>query len=186
MLDPYAWQRVSESPGRGSGRIDLWTVAWRITEEHPVNGIGLNNFGVVAADYVRDVGPLERVDLIADRPHSVHNAYLQFLAETGVVGLLLFSIFAVGCLYAGWRAAARVSVDRETRPRGDRTRHRDRDGRHARGRHFRRQQRRPASLGAVRTRPGSAGRREQPRRRKAEPDPAVICDPACVRSALGD
>ena len=106
MLDPTSWQRVTEPPGRGTGRIDLWTVAWGITEEHPVNGIGLNNYGVVAADYVRDVGPLERVDLISDRPHSVHNAYLQFLAETGVVGLLLFSIFAVGCLYAGWRAAA--------------------------------------------------------------------------------
>ena len=28
----------------GSGRQDLWEVGWRIFEDKPVNGVGLNNF----------------------------------------------------------------------------------------------------------------------------------------------
>jgi O-antigen ligase len=106
-LDPHAWQRVTRPDARGAGRIDLWTVAWNISGDHPINGIGIRNFGVVAPDYVRTVGPLEHVDLVADRPRVVHNTYLQFLAETGIVGLSLFVILTLGCLRAGLKAAGR-------------------------------------------------------------------------------
>lgn len=105
MLDPSSWQRVTADPGRGSGRLDLWTVAWGVAGDHPVAGVGLNNFTAVAPDYVRSVGPLQRVDIVADQPHVVHNLYLQLVAETGIVGLLCFVVFAAGCLYACWRAA---------------------------------------------------------------------------------
>ena len=105
MLDPTSWQRIASDPGRGSGRLDLWTVAWNMAGDHPVAGVGLNNYTVVAPDYVRRVGPLQRVDLVADQPHVVHNLYLQLLAEIGIVGLVCFVVFAIGCLYAAWRAA---------------------------------------------------------------------------------
>jgi O-antigen ligase len=106
-FNPDAWQRVTKPDSRGTGRIDLWTVAWNISADHPFTGIGLRNFGVVAQDYTRKVGPLERVDLIADRPKVVHNTYLQLLAETGIVGLSLFAVLVLGCLRAGLRAAGR-------------------------------------------------------------------------------
>jgi O-antigen ligase len=105
MLDSSAWDRVTADPGRGSGRVDIWTVAWHVAQDNPGMGVGLNNFNVVAPDYVRDSGPLQRVDLIADRPHFVHNIYLQYVAETGIVGLAFFVVFAGSCLYACWQAA---------------------------------------------------------------------------------
>ena len=108
-LAPAAWERVTTIEN-GSGRTDLWTVAWRVVEEHPFAGVGLNNFVVVAGDYVREPGELTRVGLIAEDPHFVHNSYLQVLAENGIVGLLLFAAFIVGGLRAAWRAAGRLAA----------------------------------------------------------------------------
>jgi hypothetical protein len=108
-LYPSAWDR-SPSAGWGSGRAGLWTVAWQMAGDHPLTGVGPDNYPEVAGDYVRDVGPLEGVDLIAVDPHEAHNLYLQMLAETGVVGLALFVAFAVACLHSAWRAARRFTA----------------------------------------------------------------------------
>jgi O-antigen ligase len=105
-ISPTAWDRVTDFDNGGSGRSDLWTVAWRMTEANSVNGVGLNNYPAVADEYVREPGAVERADLIVDNPHVVHNAYLQLLAETGVIGLALFLAIALGSLAASWRAAA--------------------------------------------------------------------------------
>jgi O-antigen ligase len=108
-LNPSAWAR-SSSLEAGSGRADLWKVAWHMAGDHPLTGVGPDNYPEVAGDYVRDVGPLQDVDLIAVEPHEAHNLYLQLLAETGVVGLALFVAFAVACLRSAWRAAQRFTV----------------------------------------------------------------------------
>jgi O-antigen ligase len=102
--NPDAWKRISSFNNGGSGRSDLWTVAWRVFEDHPVAGAGLNNFEVVAGDYIRRPGVLQRGDLIVDHPHVVHNTYLQLLAENGVIGCALFLAVVVGCLWAAWKA----------------------------------------------------------------------------------
>jgi O-antigen ligase len=106
-LNPGSWERVTQTdPTSGTGRVDIWNVAWNVFKDHPVSGVGLNNFGRVAGDYVREVGPLEDVDLVVKAPdRSVHNSYLQFLAENGVVGLVLFAFVALGCLRAAMSAA---------------------------------------------------------------------------------
>jgi O-antigen ligase len=103
-LSPTAWERVTTFDD-GSGRSDIWTVAWRVVEDHPFAGVGLNNFVVIAGDYVREPGELTRVRLIAEVPHFVHNLYLQVLAESGIVGLLLYASFILGTLRAAWQAA---------------------------------------------------------------------------------
>jgi O-antigen ligase len=105
---PAAWERVSQPDTRGSGRSDLWTVAWRVADDHPFLGVGINNFGAVAGDYVREPGLLFDVGLIAEDPHTVHNLYLQLLAENGIPGVSLFAIFAVACLAAALSAARRL------------------------------------------------------------------------------
>ena len=91
----------------GSGRSDLWTVAWRVAKDHPVAGVGLENYQVVAPEYVREPGKLTFVDLISDKPHVVHNTYLGLLAECGVIGLALFVALVLAALNSARRAAQR-------------------------------------------------------------------------------
>ena len=119
--NPAALERLqSAGEDRGSGREDIWLVARRVSWDHPVGGVGLDNFTVRSREYVRRPGTLEYVELIVDRPHVVHNTYLQMLAETGIVGLGLFLAIlatAVGSAiraarvfhHAGERALARIS-----------------------------------------------------------------------------
>jgi O-antigen ligase len=98
---PAAWQRITDTRDAGNGRSDLWSVAWQMTTDHPVLGVGLNNYRAVAPDYTRKPGQLVYVQLIAEDPHFVHNAYLQMLSELGFAGLLLM----LGVIGASLRAA---------------------------------------------------------------------------------
>ena len=109
-LNPHAWERITHFDTAGNGRSDLWQVAWRMAEDHPVAGVGLNNFTFESRRYVSQPGKLEFVALIVERPHVAHNTYLQFLAETGVVGLLLFLAVMLACLRAAWAAARRFQL----------------------------------------------------------------------------
>ena len=101
---PDAWDRVTDF-NDDNGRSSLWTVATRMAEDNPVGGVGLNNFVVHSADYVREPGSLEHLKLVVERPHVPHNTYLQILAETGIVGLSLFVLFCAGCVRAALLAA---------------------------------------------------------------------------------
>ena len=103
-LSPSALSRVTSLGDGGTGRTTLWLVAWRMAKNYAPEGAGLNNFRVLAPDYVRQPGSLRYVQQI-DKPHVVHNAYLELLAETGVIGLSLFLAVAGACLAAAHRAA---------------------------------------------------------------------------------
>lgn len=104
---PSSWQRVTASQDGGSGRTEIWDVAWRVVEAQPIAGVGLAQFPVVSPDYIREPGALSRADLFVDKQIVVHNVYLQLWAETGIIGLLLFLSVAVRSLLAGRRAADR-------------------------------------------------------------------------------
>jgi len=97
---PTAWNRIVTTELEGTGRADLWTVGWRMFRDHPVAGVGMHNYSIRAGDYVREPGTLESVELIADRPHEPHNVFLGLLAETGIVGLLLYLMLVLACLAA--------------------------------------------------------------------------------------
>jgi O-antigen ligase len=105
-VSPQAPSHVFELNDGGAGRSTLWLVAWRVGKANPVGGAGLDNFRTVAPRYVRQPGTLRYVEKITDRPHVVHNTYLQLLAETGLVGLSLFLAVVTACLAAAWRAAS--------------------------------------------------------------------------------
>ncbi len=86
---PEARDRVQSV--ESSGRLDLWTVGWRMVEDRPVAGVGAGNFPVVSARYLRaEPGGLTRGDLIIEDPRTVHNMYLEVMAELGVIGFTLF------------------------------------------------------------------------------------------------
>jgi tetratricopeptide (TPR) repeat protein len=79
--------------GLGSNRYDFYRVAVRVFRDHPVAGIGADNF---FQQYLRDGHS-------AETPSFPHSIELRALTQTGVVGaLLLFGAFAAA-LAAVWR-----------------------------------------------------------------------------------
>jgi O-antigen ligase/polysaccharide polymerase Wzy-like membrane protein len=76
--------------GFGSNRHDLYRVALHEIEHHPVQGVGSDNFAV---DYLRE----RRTDEEPLYPHSIE---LKVVAQTGVVGGLLFLGFLVSAVLA--------------------------------------------------------------------------------------
>jgi O-Antigen ligase len=76
--------------GFGSNRHDLWRVALREIQRDPVQGVGADNFAV---DYLRE----RRTDEEPLYPHSIE---LRILAQTGIVGGLLFLGFLVSAVLA--------------------------------------------------------------------------------------
>jgi O-antigen ligase len=97
-----------------AGRTDLWTVALRMFDSHPMVGVGSGNFPVSSVDYVSRPGDITRADLIVDTPLATHNVYLQLLAEVGIPGLLAFVSLFVVAAGSALRAAARFARARQT------------------------------------------------------------------------
>jgi O-antigen ligase len=112
---PAAFDRITGFDEEGTGREELWSVAWAMAQDHPVLGVGLENFKVHAEEYVRRPGALKYVQLIAERPHVVHNTYLGMLAEAGIVGTMLLLYLFYRGVNAAYRAerAFRESGERE-------------------------------------------------------------------------
>jgi O-antigen ligase len=109
-VSPGGLSRVTTPDAEGNGRADLWRVGARMVREHPISGVGLGNFRVRAADFVREPGEVRFAELIAERPHEAHNTYLQLLAEVGVPGLLAFLTVVALALDRMWRAQRRLAA----------------------------------------------------------------------------
>jgi O-antigen ligase len=99
--------------GSGTGRTDIWTIAGRMVQDQPVTGVGVGNFQTASIHYLLQPGAILRDEFIVDRPQITHNSYLNVLAETGAVGLVLFCVILAAGFIACWRAAD------EFRKRGD-------------------------------------------------------------------
>jgi hypothetical protein len=79
--------------GFGSNRYDIWRVAVDEVAGSPLQGVGSDNFAV---DYLRE----RRSD---EEPLYPHSLELKILAQTGVVGALLFAGFLVTAVAGWWR-----------------------------------------------------------------------------------
>jgi O-antigen ligase len=110
LASPSALQRATSFNAGGDGRTELWLVAWRMSEDRPLAGVGIANFPFESHNYVREPGNLNFVRLIVDEPLVAHNVYLQQLAETGIVGLALLLSVIAACLTAALRAARRFDA----------------------------------------------------------------------------
>jgi O-antigen ligase len=107
---PGGLARVATPDAEGDGRADLWRVAARMVHTDPVLGVGLANFPVRSPDFVQAPGALHFAELIAERPHDVHNTYLQLLAEVGLPGLLAYLTVVGLALSTAWRAQRRLAA----------------------------------------------------------------------------
>jgi putative inorganic carbon (HCO3(-)) transporter len=64
-------------------RLAAWAAARMMFLDHPVLGVGYGNYRSLYNDYI----PVARLDEL-----DAHNLYLQFLAETGIIGFLIFCV----------------------------------------------------------------------------------------------
>src|SRR5215217_953022 len=101
-------------PEGGTGRVDIWTVGWRMVRDNTIEGVGSGNFTTASIHYLLEP-VLLRDDFIVDTPKVAHNTYLQVLAELGIVGFALFItilLFSFVCAVKAHRVAA-AAGDRE-------------------------------------------------------------------------
>lgn len=80
-------------------RYGLWRAAVRMWVDNPIFGVGIGQYTQQLPFYGKDLLPSYRLGL------GAHNMYIQVLAETGIIGLILFITFLGKALYALWRAA---------------------------------------------------------------------------------
>ena len=84
-------------------RLELWKKAWYLFLKSPIFGIGFGRFNDIDPyNYHRLKGLPGILSLYTDSnfvfsASTAHNSYLQFLAETGIVGLGLLILFWVLC-----------------------------------------------------------------------------------------
>jgi O-antigen ligase len=107
-------ERVTHPEG-GTGRVDIWTVGWRMVRDNTIEGVGAGNFSTSSIHYLLQPGALLRDDFIVDTPKVAHNTYLQVLAELGIVGFALFVtilLFSLVCAFKAHKVAA-AAGDRE-------------------------------------------------------------------------
>lgn len=107
---PSGFERVTNFNGGGNGRTELWSIAWAMSQDEPLLGVGLDNFQARSPDYVQRPGSVKYADIIVDDPHVTHNVYLQQLAETGYPGLILLVGVQLACILAGLGAARRFEA----------------------------------------------------------------------------
>ncbi len=94
-------------------RWEIWGVALKVWQAHPLLGAGVNAFEPAYRELGIEFDPNRYDDSM---PHP-HNIYLQFLAETGLVGLAVFLNFALGYVVRAGRRI-RSALARATEARG--------------------------------------------------------------------
>jgi probable O-glycosylation ligase (exosortase A-associated) len=87
-----------QSDGSSMGRLNAWAASWRMANDHPFTGVGLDNFLLEFRYYAPDPEDM----------HVAHNTWLQILAETGYVGLTLYVLLHGATGFTLWRARRRA------------------------------------------------------------------------------
>lgn len=78
-----------------AGRIVLMRLAWQMIRDHPLLGVGANNFFLALKQYLTP-------DFNGDWIYTVHNKYLLVWAEAGVGALAAFLLFLFVTIRNGW------------------------------------------------------------------------------------
>jgi hypothetical protein len=112
------WEQVMSTfeegteEGTGGARWDLWTAAAKVWVTHPVVGVGPNNFGVFAAEYFRP-GEIRGFDNTGRFwGMNAHSAYMQVLAEFGIVGFIALMLLFVDFIRRNRDLRGREAIER--------------------------------------------------------------------------
>jgi O-antigen ligase len=87
-----------------TGRLAIWDVAWRMGEDHPINGVGVRAFRHVYPRYADPDDAFVDVQTGQGASHA-HQIVLELWSETGLVGLVCW-LLAVWLGWRGWRRQA--------------------------------------------------------------------------------
>lgn len=99
LLIPQSRVRLFEifNMEQNVSRIKLWKLTGIIIKEHPIQGIGYNNFEYVYGNYVA-----KNTDLIiwdGYHPYHPHNIILKVQSELGILGTIAFITFILATIY---------------------------------------------------------------------------------------
>ena len=92
-----------------SGRTRIWSAAWCMVLEHPVNGVGARGFR--GAFPACDPNPEVEAEWGKGAAFHAHQIVLEVLSETGVIGLLLW-LSGVALAWRAWRFATDEARER--------------------------------------------------------------------------
>ena len=96
-------------------RIYYYDTALRSTANHPVFGVGFENFSIVYPKYRRRGKNPEETEIFRDvLPTKVHNGYLQTASANGIPALL-FYLALVGLILVLLKKKFKFSADKNTR-----------------------------------------------------------------------
>lgn len=90
-----------------NGRLYYWTAAGQIFANHKLSGIGMGCFSAYFDQFFHRLGNLEAYD--------AHNVYIQLLAETGLIGEILFISLFLVCLIKTFMLLRKPTVQQDTR-----------------------------------------------------------------------
>jgi putative inorganic carbon (HCO3(-)) transporter len=105
-ISPF-WQRFADIWERGPAatsayiRLPIWRAAWQMLLDHPVFGVGPGNF----SNLVQQYRPSLPENFVA------HNNFLQVAAESGTLGLALYTALFAGAMVHLWRTRTLVGPD---------------------------------------------------------------------------
>jgi O-antigen ligase len=87
-----------DDQGSATSRLDLMKIAGRIIEDHPVVGVGANNYAIVLPAY-------RTPDVAGTFDSVVHNKYLLIWSQAGPAALLAYLWFLAATIAVGLRQA---------------------------------------------------------------------------------
>jgi putative inorganic carbon (HCO3(-)) transporter len=94
--EPILARLFGDDGGTAGSRIPLTRLALRIIRDHPLLGIGANNYVTILPQYITP-------EFYGEFLFTVHNKYLLVWAETGIVGLVAFLGFLLAVIRRGWQ-----------------------------------------------------------------------------------
>lgn len=83
--------------GSAAGRVPLMQIAWKMISDHPLLGVGANNFAVAMKEYLTP-------DFSQAWIYVVHNRYLLIWAESGIGAFGAFVAFLLVTIRRGWKS----------------------------------------------------------------------------------
>jgi putative inorganic carbon (HCO3(-)) transporter len=103
-MSPVILQRLTSSdPNAVKVRVEWLETAWKMIEDKPVLGIGLNKYVFTQTSYGPETTPEEMNARYGELWPVVHSTWAVTWAEQGTVGMLLFVLMHLILLREGWQ-----------------------------------------------------------------------------------